>query len=184
MSIIWHNFTYLREVEECRPSTQQPPNTIYQQELLNDLLCQAMALIEGEVKCVEFDSFLSKDRLYLSRYNSYLRTVDRYRGVHDEWCNTESSLPSREHISNAVAGILNLLSIGAPPPMPMILQEGTIGAYWRFGEKYVSIDFEADGEFIWAGTDGRDFFSGTWDSHGSFPSQLALVVTEYKNDDV
>ena len=180
MSTILGNFTYLCEVEECRASTQQSPRTIYQQDLLSDLLGQVRSLIEGEVRCVEFDSLLSKDRMFLSGYNAYLRAVDGYRGVHDEWCNTESSLPGRQHISNAVAGILNLLSIGAPPPMPMILQEGTIGAYWRFGEKYVSIDFEADGEFIWAGTDGHNFFSGTWNSRESFPSQLALVVTENK----
>jgi hypothetical protein len=56
----------------------------------------------------------------------------------------------------------------------MLLEDGTIGGYWRRGRCYVSIDFEVDGEHTWAGTDGVRFHSGTWQLPGnSMPQALA-----------
>jgi hypothetical protein len=95
-------------------------------------------------------------------YESFFRVVHLYRtrvGTRNEG---ESKAPSDQQISAAVLGLANLMAALVPAPSPMLLEDGTIGGYWRRGRRYVSIDFEVDGENTWAGTDGVEFHSGTW----------------------
>ena len=74
----------------------------------------------------------------------------------------KATVPSEEQKNAALLGLANLILACMPAPAPMLLEDGTIGAYWRRGQHYASIDFEVDGEHSWAGTDGTKYLSGTW----------------------
>lgn len=110
---------------------------------------------------------------YFDSYESVFRTVMLYRAHLGQWNVDEAGVPSEEQKNAALLGLANLVLALVPAPSPMILEDGTIGAYWRRGKCYASIDFEADGEHSWAGTDGTNFKSGTWKvSSGQIPPAL------------
>lgn len=110
---------------------------------------------------------------FFDSYEPVFRTVLLYRADVVHWGDAESDRPSEEQKNAALLGLANLVLALVPAPSPMILEDGTIGAYWRRGQCYASIDFEVDGEHSWAGTDGKTFKSGTWKvSGGQVPPAL------------
>lgn len=109
---------------------------------------------------------------YFDSYEPVFRTVMLYRASVSHWNGEEPNVPSEEQKNAALLGLANLISALLPAPSPMILEDGTIGAYWRRGQCYASIDFEVDGEHSWAGTDGTKFHSGTWKVPGQLPTEL------------
>ena len=108
---------------------------------------------------------------YFDSYELVFRTVMFYRArVGDA-----IDVPSEEQKNAALLGLANLILAFMPVPSPMFLEDGTIGAYWRRGQHYASIDFEVDGEHTWAGTDGTKYLSGTWRVPGE---QLPPAINE------
>jgi hypothetical protein len=99
---------------------------------------------------------------YFDSYESVFRTVMLYRAHVSHWNGEATDVPSEEQKNAALLGLANLILALIPVPSPMLLEDGTIGAYWRRGQHYASIDFEVDGEHSWAGTDGTKYLSGTW----------------------
>ena len=99
---------------------------------------------------------------YFDSYESVFRTVMLYRARVCHWNVEAIDVPSEEQKNAALLGLANLILALMPAPSPMLLEDGTIGAYWRRGKHYASIDFEVDGEHSWAGTDGIKYLSGTW----------------------
>ena len=110
---------------------------------------------------------------YFDSYEPVFRTVALYRTRTDHWKGEMADVPSEEQKNAALLGLANLILARIPAPSPMLLEDGTIGAYWRCGQHYASIDFEVDGEHSWAGTDGKKYFSGTWKVPGE---QLPLAL--------
>lgn len=108
----------------------------------------------------------------LEEYRKFFKSVDRYQICASGWNSAHSVTPSDEQIRTAVFGATKLILIGAQAPNAMLLDDGTIGAYWRSGKKYASIDFEVDGEHSWAGTDGENYWSGVWNPADKFPDEL------------
>ncbi len=110
---------------------------------------------------------------YFDSYESVFRTVMLYRARVCHWNGEAIDVPSEEQKNAALLGLANLILAHMPAPSPMLLEDGTIGAYWRRGKHYASIDFEVDGEHSWAGTDGTKYLSGTWKVPGEqLPSAL------------
>lgn len=110
---------------------------------------------------------------YFDSYEPVFRTVMLYRARVAHWNGEASDVPSEEQKNAALLGLANLILALMPAPSPMLLEDGTIGAYWRRGKHYASIDFEVDGEHSWAGTDGIKYFSGSWKVPGEhLPSAL------------
>ena len=99
---------------------------------------------------------------YFDSYEPVFRTVMLYRAQVGHWNGEGADVPTEAQKSAALLGLANLILALVPAPSPMFLEDGTIGAYWRRGQCYASIDFEVDGEHTWAGTDGKTFTSGTW----------------------
>lgn len=109
---------------------------------------------------------------YFDSYEPVFRTVMLYRARVSNWSGEATDVPSEEQKNAALLGLANLVLAFLPAPSPMLLEDGTIGAFWRRGQRYASIDFEVDGEHSWAGTDGTKFHSGTWKVPGQLPPQL------------
>lgn len=108
----------------------------------------------------------------LDEYRKFFTSVDRYQICNTGWNSAHSVVPSEEQIQCAFLGAVNLILAGAQAPNAMLLDDGTIGAYWRSGEKYASIDFETDGEHSWAGTDGEKYWAGVWNPLNKLPEEL------------
>lgn len=109
---------------------------------------------------------------YFDSYEPVFRTVMLYRASVSHRNGKATDVPSEQQKNAALLGLANLILALLPAPSPMILEDGTIGAYWRRGQCYASIDFEVDGEHSWAGTDGTKFHSGTWKVPGQLPPEL------------
>lgn len=109
---------------------------------------------------------------YFDSYEPVFRTVMLYRAHVSNWNGEATDVPSEEQKNAAFLGLANLVLALIPAPSPMLLEDGTIGAFWRRGQCYASIDFEVDGEHSWAGTDGTKFLSGTWKVPGQLPPEL------------
>lgn len=119
---------------------------------------------------------------YFDSYEPVFRTVMLYRARVGHWKNDAADMPSEEQKNAALLGLANLILALMPAPSPMLLQDGTIGAYWRRGQCYASIDFEVDGEHSWAGTDGTKFISGTWKAPSEqLPPALATELLSIAN---
>ena len=108
----------------------------------------------------------------LKAYRPFFSAVEKYEACVAGWRNEHSIAPSSQQIGSAILGVANLMLTGAPAPSPMLLDDGTVGAFWRSGQHYVSIDFEVDGIHTWVGTNGEEFKSGTWEPSGALPAEL------------
>lgn len=108
----------------------------------------------------------------IEEYRKFFNSVDQYQLCSAGWNSVHSVVPSEEQIRSAFLGAANLILAGAQAPNAMLLDNGTIGAYWRSGKKYASIDFELDGEHSWAGTDGESYWVGVWNPTNKFPEKL------------
>lgn len=68
-----------------------------------------------------------------------------------------------------------LMLAGVPAPALMLLNDGTVAAFWRRADAYASIDFDADGEFAWSAASTLEITSGTW-TGGAMPSSLRDII--------
>lgn len=124
-------------------------------------------------------SQISQD--FFDSYEPVFKTVMLYRAQVGNWRGGEPDVPSEAQRNAALLGLANLVVALVPAPSPMLLEDGTIGAYWRRGQCYASIDFEIDGEHSWAGTDGNQFRSGTWKVPGELPPELVNELLSISN---
>lgn len=118
---------------------------------------------------------------FFDSYEPVFKTVMLYRARVANWQDGEPDVPTEAQRSAALLGLANLVVSLLPAPSPMLLEDGTIGAYWRRGQCYASIDFEVDGEHSWAGTDGKHFRSGTWKVPGQLPPELLSELLSIGN---
>ena len=63
-----------------------------------------------------------------------------------------------------------------PAPKVMLLDEGTLGAFWRSGNNYASIDFDVDGIYPWAAAKDTDVVSGNWHDE-TLPQALRDIIS-------
>ncbi|RYF48716.1 MAG: hypothetical protein EOO38_09505 [Cytophagaceae bacterium] len=112
----------------------------------------------------------------LEEYRKFFRALDKYNACTLGWNAQHSAAPSAEQLEIATKAVASLIVAGAPAPNAMLLDDGTIGAYWRNGETYASIDFDTDGEHPWAGTDGERYWSGVWQPSSTLPEQLSAEL--------
>lgn len=116
---------------------------------------------------------------YFGSFEPFFQTINLYKACLDGWNRDGSLTPTSEQLNAALLGVANLMVLTVPAPAPMLLDDGTIGGYWRLGQRYASIDFETDGNHTWAGTDGQHFKSGTWSvSSSSIPESLLSTLKE------
>jgi len=118
---------------------------------------------------------------FVDSYEPVFKTVMLYRAHVGNWQDGEPDVPSEAQKNAALLGLANMVVALVPAPSPMLLEDGTIGAYWRRGQCYASIDFEVDGEHSWAGTDGEKFRSGTWKVPGQLPPELVNELLSIAN---
>ena len=104
--------------------------------------------------------------------------LDFYSTLKDDWGDGGELAPTKAHIDMALLGIKKFVDLDIPDAKPMLLNDGVIGAYWYQGKKYLSIDFEIDGEFTWACYDGDKFGGGIWNLIDPIPS---AVIMHLKN---
>ncbi|WP_301233812.1 hypothetical protein [Pandoraea cepalis] len=102
-------------------------------------------------------------------YRKFFQAVDRYQVCTAGWSSEHSVAPSSRQLESAAVAVANLILAGAEPPSAMLLDDGTIGAFWRKGQNYLSIDFDSDGDLPWAGTDGERYWAGVWKPSGELP---------------
>ena len=111
---------------------------------------------------------------FFDGYKPFFKAIFLYQARLGAPDREDSVPPSEAQMNAAFLGLANLMAAFMPAPTPMLLEDGTIGGYWRRGRCYASIDFEADGEHTWVETDGQEFKSGTWKLPGQ-PVPPALV---------
>ena len=118
------------------------------------LQCEDSALVVAPASkiCPEF----------FEGYEPFFKTIFLYQAALGAPEIEDSTPPSEAQMNAAFLGLANLMAAFVPAPAPMLLEDGTIGGYWRRGRCYASIDFEVDGEHTWVETDGEEFKSGTW----------------------
>lgn len=110
---------------------------------------------------------------FFEGYRPFFRTIVLYQASLGAPDGDDLTRPSDEQMNAAYLGLANLMAAFAPAPSPMLLEDGTIGGFWRQGRRYASIDFEVDGEHTWVETDGEKIKSGTWTLPGQpVPSAL------------
>ncbi|MES2074206.1 MAG: hypothetical protein V4462_01170 [Pseudomonadota bacterium] len=108
-------------------------------------------------------------------YMVQLNAVERFRAVPTNWSTSPVVAPNAEQTAAAKHGLLMLLREEVPAPKVMLLNDGTLAAFWRHGDVYASIDFDADGDFPWSAARELDVTSGTWSS-GTLPSPLRDAI--------
>lgn len=111
----------------------------------------------------------------MSEYESALDAISRYRDFPSNWSEVDAVTPSTEQIHAAQKGLLQLFMAGVPAPKMMLLDEGVIGAFWRSGDKYISIDFYLDDECPWTLVQNGELLSGTC-STGGLPQTLRNAI--------
>ncbi|MBK9441332.1 MAG: hypothetical protein IPN53_08450 [Comamonadaceae bacterium] len=111
---------------------------------------------------------------FFEGYEPFFKTIFLYQARLGAPDMEDLTPPSEAQMNVAFLGLANLMAAFVPAPAPMLLEDGTIGGYWRHGRCYASIDFEVDGEHTWVETDGEEFKSGTWKLPGQ-PVPPALV---------
>lgn len=152
---------------------QSPIQQIQSQlnEWLASLGSQARLQCEDSGMVVAPSSKISPE--FFEGYEPFFRTIFLYQARLDALDMDDFTPPSEAQMNVAFLGLANLMAAFVPAPNPMLLEDGTIGGYWRRGRYYASIDFEIDGEHTWVETDGEEYKSGTWKLPGQ-PMPLAL----------
>jgi hypothetical protein len=141
-------------------------------EWLAELGSRTQLQCEDSVLFVAPTSKISPE--FFDGYEPFFKAIFLYQARLGAPDSEGSTPPSEAQMNAAYLGLANLMAAFVPAPSPMLLEDGTIGGFWRRGRCYASIDFEVDGEHTWVETDGRDFKSGTWKLPGQ-PMPAALL---------
>jgi hypothetical protein len=111
----------------------------------------------------------------LDAYAAQLNAIEHLRARPANWSANPVSAPDAARTGAAQRGLIMLLLAGIPAPTVMLLNDGTVAAFWRRDNTYASMDFDADGEFPWSVANGLAVTSGTW-TGGTLPVQLRDII--------
>lgn len=111
----------------------------------------------------------------LDAYAVQLNAIEHLRSRPANWSENPVSAPDAARTDAAQRGLIMLLLAGIPAPTVMLLNDGTVAAFWRRDHTYASMDFDADGEFPWSAANGLAVTSGTW-AGGALPAPLRDVI--------
>jgi hypothetical protein len=94
------------------------------------------------------------------------------------WSHGEIAAPNQKQVSIAYKALLEMLFKDVVFPKIMLLNDGTLGAYWSRSDFYASVDFEEDGEFPWAVARRGALNYGVWKLADGFPKELEAAIRE------
>jgi AcrR family transcriptional regulator len=161
-------------------SSGHPSGPDYRGGVFRDLLRMALRKLEGIRPLVgiaplaaQWDCLNGSARL--EAFEEQMDVIERLRTAPTNWSSAAAEAPSAEQVHAAQRGLISLFLAGLPAPRVMLVSDGTLGAYWRRGDVYASIDFDADGEFPWTAATGNEFWSGTW-TGGLPPARLRNAI--------
>lgn len=178
MSFQFHQVSYIASVDLDTPSAVS--NVDYKQDFVSALFNEIRQKFR-EVASKDQSSLVVSPAINMhyfldaevaEGYRNFCHGMNRFMACSEGWSSEHSVGPSTEQFKSALLAIANLIVTGIKPPSPMLLDDGTVGAYWRNGRKYVSIDFDTDNQHPWAGTDGDHYWSGIWQLSEKLPELL------------
>lgn len=118
-------------------------------------------------------SNLARVELFIAQFE----TIERLKVHPANWSTLSVIAPNDAQCLIANKALLALLVAGVPAPQIMLLADGTLGGFWRQGDMYASIDFDADGEFPWtAAVDGK-VTSSAWVLGKPIPYDLQYAIS-------
>lgn len=109
-------------------------------------------------------------------FHAQFAAIERFKSAPSNWSMTEAEAPSEEQSRVAQRALIAMMVASVPAPKAMLLDGGTIGAYWRLDGLYASIDFDQDGEFPWTIACGHSLRSGIWVQSQPFPQDLRVAI--------
>lgn len=112
---------------------------------------------------------------HIDAYAAQFSAIERLRAKPANWSAAPVTAPDSARTDAAQRGLIMLLLAGVPAPTLMLLNDGTVAAFWRRAEAYASMDFDADGEFAWSAANRGNVTSGTW-TGGALPAPLHAVI--------
>ncbi|MCE5360668.1 MAG: hypothetical protein JJ714_06735 [Acidithiobacillus sp.] len=119
---------------------------------------------------------LSNPSDLMAFYHSSYDAIDRLAAASTNWSVRPAQAPNIDQIYAARLGLLRLWISNAPEPKIMLLDEGTLGAFWWDGEIYASMDFNTDGEYPWSVANGLNVISGIWAEGEPMPNELRNAI--------
>lgn len=118
--------------------------------------------------CDDIVDFFPEDPIYGNAF----RAIDGLCQSPWNYSEHTPNAPSMDHVKTAKAGLLKLAANNLPEPEIMLLDDGTLGAFWYTQDnRYVSIDFEDD-NFIWGINDENGTEVGEFRVTGDIPDKI------------
>lgn len=109
-------------------------------------------------------------------FHAQFAAIERFKSAPSNWSMTEAEAPSEDQSRAAQRALITMMVASVPAPKTMLLDGGTIGAYWQHAGLYASIDFDQDGEFPWTIACGNSLRSGIWVQSQPFPQELRAAI--------
>jgi hypothetical protein len=109
-------------------------------------------------------------------YAAQMEAIERLKAAPANWSMAEAIAPSDVQALVARDALIAMMLAALPAPRVMLLDGGTLGAYWKRDGMYASIDFDEDGEFPWTVADGNMIGSGIWSITQPVPQQLRTAL--------
>jgi hypothetical protein len=135
---------------------------------LNSTLAQLVSLGIGEPLSVNSKT---------TDFDTQLAVIEHFKSSPSNWSASEVEAPSEEQVRVAQKAFITMMLNSIPAPKAMLLDGGTIGAYWRRSSLYASIDFDQDGEYPWTVANGHSLRSGIWRLSQPFPQELRTAIS-------
>ena len=107
----------------------------------------------------------------MMNFDAQFAMIDYLKSSPFNWSMSEVATPSAEQVNMARKALSIMVLTGIPAPKLMLLNDGTIGAYWQEHELYASIDFDQDGEWPWTVVN-KSVQSGIWTPAEPVPQAL------------
>lgn len=120
---------------------------------------------------------------HVDAYAVQLNAIEHMRARPANWSAAPVTAPDAARTDAAQRGLIMLLLAGVPAPTLMLLNDGTVAAFWRRADAYASMDFDADGEFAWSAANAVDVTSGTW-TGGGLPVSLHDIIGRYAGSQI
>ncbi|MDQ1920418.1 hypothetical protein [Massilia pseudoviolaceinigra] len=150
---------------------QQAARDVATSKKRNELLTRHQVQYPDEVFWPVFGLYI----LQTSPVYPLCNAIEHLRAMPANWSATPVAAPDAAQIEAAQRGLIMLMLAGVPAPALMLLNDGTVAAFWRRADAYASIDFDADGEFAWSAASTLEITSGTW-TGGAMPSSLRDII--------
>ena len=108
-----------------------------------------------------------------SIYSSAMRAIDDLCQRPLSYSERTPDMPNEKQAIAAKAGLLKLATNNLPEPKIMLLDGGTLGAFWYTRDnRYVSMDFEVDGTIVWGVDDENGIEVGEFSVSGDIPDKI------------